>query len=114
MLTAEMDVRRMLAGTGHGKTENTTGIGILVRQPGIDQPVEDTVKRNPVKRQAPQSKLDLVMRKRRRRATQQLQDPDACRSCPRTAAPDLISNRITGSSFVMYHNSLTGNNYGTD
>ena len=62
MLTAKMDVRRMLAGTGHGKTENTTGIGILVRQPGFDQPVEDTVESNPVKHQCSQRKLDLVMR----------------------------------------------------
>ena len=109
-----MDVRRMLAGTGHGKTENTAGIGILVRQPGFDQPVEDTVECNPVKHQCSQRKLDLVMRKWRRRATQQLQNPDTRRSCPRTAAPDLIGNRIAGRNFVIYHNLLTGKNYGAD
>ena len=49
-LAAEMNVRRMLTGGGRRVAENPAGVGILVRQPAVDEPVENTIEGNPVER----------------------------------------------------------------
>ncbi len=72
MLTAEMNVCRMLSSRSGRKAKHPMGVRILVCQSALDQPVKDTIEGYAVKRQSTQSQLDLVVRQCRRRGTQQL------------------------------------------
>jgi hypothetical protein len=69
-------MRRMLADGGSRKAEHPLCIGIAVRQPTLDQPVEHPIQRDAIESQIAERLLDVVMSQRRRRSMQQPQDTD--------------------------------------
>ena len=78
---------RMLTDGCSRKAEHPLCIGIAVRQPALDQPVENTIERNAVDGRGAKCEFDLVVRQRRRRGVQQLHDTNSRwrRACPGTA-----------------------------
>lgn len=79
----------MLTGRRDRKPENATRIGTLVRQSGLDQPVENTIERDAIKRPGAKGQFDVVMRQRCRCLKQNLQDTNARRRSARPGAADL-------------------------
>lgn len=68
-MATKVTVRAVRAGWRRRKTENAPDIGISMRQPALDQPVEHAVERYAVGHRFPERPLDLVMGQRRRRGS---------------------------------------------
>ena len=89
-----MDMRRMLAGDRSRETEDAMDIGIPVRQPALDQPVEDTIKRDAVDCRGAKRQFDLVVRQRRRRGVQQLHNSNSRWRRARTGTANTTGDSI--------------------
>jgi len=87
-------MRGMLSRRCRRETEDTARIGAFVRQSAVDEPVEHTVQRHPIKSHITQPDFDFTMRQRGRRLAQHAQNPDAGRRRPRAETPDLFSNGL--------------------
>jgi hypothetical protein len=71
-------------------------IGIAVRQPALDQPVEHPIQGDAIESQIAERLLDVVMSQRRRRSMQQPQDTDPRR---RSARASPANQQRSGFSF---------------
>jgi hypothetical protein len=84
----------MLAGDRGRETEDAMDIGIPVRQPALDQPVENTIERNAVDGRGAKCEFDLVVRQRRRRGIQQFHDTNSRWRRARTGTANVSGDSV--------------------
>ena len=89
-----MHMRRMFPESCRRKAENPAGIGALVRQSAVDEPVENPVQGHPIQCHAAQLRFDFGMRQGCGGIAQHVQDADPRRCRTRADATDLLSDRL--------------------
>lgn len=89
----------MLTGSSGRETEDAMDIGIPVRQPALDQPVENTIERDAVDGSGPQRQFDLVVRHCDRCGVQQLQDTNSCRRGSRAGTANMPGYSVRTGKF---------------
>lgn len=89
----------MLAWDRGREAEDAMDIGIPVRQPALDQPVENTIERDAVDRRGAKRQFNLVVRQRRRRGVQQLHDTNSRWRRARTRTPNMTGYSVRAGKF---------------
>lgn len=84
----------MFAGGSRRKAKNPARVGIFVRQPAIDKPVENAIEGHPVERRGAERQFDLVVRQRRWRSAQQEQNANTRGRRARAGASNMLGDKV--------------------